>query len=643
MATPVIIDCESSAQTQLKPVPIKSVRLYRGFWADWFKVIRDISLPTQFKMLENTGRIDNFRRLIGDVDLPFKGYFFNDSDVYKWMEAVCWILIPDLEYPIREQLDEVIELISKAQDADGYINTYFNTDKTSERWNNLQDMHELYCAGHLIQAAIAHFRVIGEDDLLVPAVKLADHICSQFLRTNNKATPGHPEIEMALVELFRTTGESKYLDMARSFLDQRGYGVIGGGEYHQDHIPFRELRQLVGHAVRALYLCCGAADIYLEIGESVLLETLEYLWDRMVSTQLYISGGVGSRYKGEAFGDEFELPNARSYAETCAAIASFMWNWRMLHCTGDVKYADLMEWTLYNALLPGIGIHGDTYHYVNPLEVIGVHPRHTWFDCACCPTNIVRLLASISGYFYSHMGDNIWIHHYASNITEIVLDNGLYVRFSIQTDYPWAGEVEIELLEIENGSGLNSFEKRADMQYFGLHMRIPSWLSGKIPFFVNNEIWQTYGKPGSYLNIERNWKVGDRIKFNLPMRVRYLESHPYVYENSNRIAISRGPLLYCVEGNDNPNVIAREISITTDNDIDIQQLSGLPMNFHGLQINAALNKINDHWKYNLYLEDKSQPSFIHKKNGSVIALPYFAWGNRNNGWMQIWFQKSSNI
>jgi DUF1680 family protein len=460
------------------------------------------------------------------------------------------------------------------------------------------------------------------------------------MQTGIRATPGHPEIEMALVELFRTTGESKYLDMARSFLDQRGYGLIGGDEYHLDHMPFRELKQLGGHAVRALYLCCGAADIYLETGEITLLETLEKLWDRMVSTQLYISGGVGSRYNGEAFGDEYELPNARSYTETCAAIASFMWNWRMLHCKGDVKYADLMEWILYNAVLPGIGLGGDTYQYVNPLEVNGVHPRQVWFECACCPTNIVRLLASVAGYLISYFGENIWIHQYASYITEISLDNGLGVRFSMQTDYPWDGDIEIEILSIRNRSGSTFHEKNIESQQFGLILRIPGWLSEKIPIYINNERWHKCGKPGSYLKIHRNWQAGDKIKFKFPMHVRYLESHPYVYENSNRIAISRGPLLYCVEANDNPNITPREISLTIDNDVDIRQLPGLPVNIHGFQFNAAFYKIASQWRSKLYLEVKSQPSFIYKNNGSMIALPYFAWGNRNDGWMRIWFQRS---
>ncbi|HEX9091505.1 MAG TPA: beta-L-arabinofuranosidase domain-containing protein, partial [Anaerolineales bacterium] len=362
-----ITDTRHSPFAALKPVAIGDVSLEAGFWKSRQQINQGITIKSQYALLESTGRLDNFRRAAGKLDKPYQGFVYNDSDVYKWLEAASWTLISSPGGELHEMVEDTINLIAAAQQKDGYINTYFSLNKAAERWTDLLGKHELYCAGHLIQAAVAHYRVTGNEKLLDVVIRLADHIYSTFGPHQREMTGGHPEIEMALVELYRTTHEPKYLDLAALFINRRGYGLLDGSEYLVDHTPLRNMNHLAGHAVRALYLCAGAADLALETGETLLIDALNRLWSNMVHQQIYVNGGAGSRYDGEAFGAPFELPNTRAYAETCAAIASVMWNWRMLLLQGDARFADLLEWTLYNGVLPGISLDGRQYFYVNPL------------------------------------------------------------------------------------------------------------------------------------------------------------------------------------------------------------------------------------------------------------------------------------
>ncbi|MDQ1301294.1 MAG: uncharacterized protein QG637_1215, partial [Chloroflexota bacterium] len=469
--SPIVVDTTHSAHARLKPVPLTAVTLADAFWAPRRQLLRDATLPSQFTLLEETGRLDNFRRVSGKIDphtTPFKGYFFNDSDVYKWIEAAAWSLATDPDPALAAMTDAAIAEIAAAQQPDGYLNTYYALERAGERWSNLKDMHELYCAGHLFQAAVAHYRATGSDRLLVVARRLADNIGTVFGPQPKRAgTCGHPEIEMGLVELARATGAAKYLAQAQYFLDARGHGVIGGSPYHQDHRPFRELDRMVGHAVRAAYLNGGAADLFAESGEAALRVALARLWDNMTTRQMYISGGIGSRYEGEAFGDDFELPNARAYTETCAAIAVVMWAWRMLTLDGDARYADVLELALYNGFLAGLALDGQHYFYVNPLANDrdatlrdGTRGRQPWFNCACCPPNIARLLASLPGYFYNVSADTVWCHLYAASTAHLTLPDGRGVNVRQQTDYPWAGDVTLAV----EGAG-----------EFGLRLRIPGW------------------------------------------------------------------------------------------------------------------------------------------------------------------------
>ena len=408
---------------------------------------RDETLPSQYRHLEETGRLDNFRKASGKMEGRFEGIYFNDSDVYKWLEAAAWSLATDPDEELARMADAAITEIEDAQEPDGYLNTYFTFERAGERWTNF-DLHEMYCAGHLFQAAVAHFHATGSERLLDVAVRFADHICDTFgpeSEGKREAVCGHEEIEMALVELSRVTGNRRYLRQARFFVDARGHGLLGRpyGEhdpsYSQDHRPLREQDEVVGHAVRALYLYSGATDVYAETGEKALLDALGRLWTNMTTRRMYVSGGLGSRYEGEAFGEDFELPNSRAYTETCAAIGSVMWNWRMLMLEGEARYADLIETTLYNAVLPGISRDGQSYFYQNPLADDGQHRRQPWFGCACCPPNVARLLASLPGYLYGISDGRIWVHLYAEGEADIGLGETGVVRVEQRTRYPWDG------------------------------------------------------------------------------------------------------------------------------------------------------------------------------------------------------------
>jgi len=374
-----VVDTSRSPYAKLRPVPVGATRLEDGFWAPRLELLRKATLPSQHSLLEETQRMFNFLRASGKAEGEFSGFYFNDSDVYKWLEAAGFALAYSPNEGLRGMAQNVISEVSTAQDADGYFDTYFALERRAERWRNLRDLHELYCAGHLIQAAVAYHRATGDRELLDAATSFADNIASVFGPGKQPGTSGHPEIEMALVELYRLTEDGVYLDIARFFLDQRGRGVIGGRAYHVDHETFRELDEVAGHAVRSLYLNCGAADIFMETGERALWEALERLWLNLTERRMYVTGGVGARHDGEAFGEDYELPSRHAYAETCAAIASVMWNWRMLLASGEAKYADVMELALYNGALSGISLDGERYFYVNPLADRGGHRRQAWF------------------------------------------------------------------------------------------------------------------------------------------------------------------------------------------------------------------------------------------------------------------------
>ena len=560
----------------------------------------------------------NFRRAAGKVKGDYYGFFFNDTDVYKWQEAVSFSFASyGRDENLEKILDQTIEEVAEAQDEDGYLDTYFTFERKKDRWTNLKDMHELYCAGHLIQAGIAHHRTTGKDTLLNIAKRFADHIDNVFGPGKKEGTCGHPEIEMALVELYRETGDKKYLNLAKFFIDERGKGLIGGETYHIDHKPFRELTEIVGHAVRALYLNCGATDLYLETGEKELMEALERLWKNFVERKMYITGGAGARHEGEAFGEEYELPNDTAYAETCAAIGSFMWNFRMLLAKGEGRFADIMEQTLYNGLLSGISLNGKEYFYVNPLEDNGEHRRKPWFACACCPPNIARLIASIPGYMYTTSEEGIWVHLYGENEAKIPWGDK-EIKLIEKTNYPWEGNIELEV--------------KTEGEY-KIFLRIPSWAKGYTIKINGNKINTKEVKNG-YIEMENQWKEGDKINLELPMEIEIIESHPKVEDNVGKVAIKRGPIVYCMEQVDNPWGDPRYMEIADYN------LKAEPSEIlEGIVIIKGKGKIVDSriWESNLYLPKEEVER--NKKEVKFITIPYYAWANREKGPMTVWIRK----
>ena len=634
---PYIVDTEHSPHAELKPVPLAAVTLTNGFWAPRLAINREITLPAQYQQLESTGRLDNFRRAAGKLDIDFQGRYYNDSDVYKWVEAAAWSLAATEDPALKDMLEGVVHLIAEAQEPDGYLNTYFSFDRAPERWSNLRDMHELYCAGHLFHAAVAHYRTTGKTRLLDAARRFADLICDTFGsgQAQRPGVAGHPEIEMALVELARTTGDVRYLAQAVYFVDARGHGLLGNSAYHQDHQPLRETGRLTGHAVRAAYLVAGAADVLAETGEPALGEALTRLWQHMHARQMYVTGGLGSRHRGEAIGADHELPNALAYAETCAGIANVMWAWRMLQLHGDAGYADLMERALYNAVLPGISLAGTTYFYVNPLATDGqaepggqIYQRQPWFGTACCPTNISRTLAAFPGMLYSVTGRTVWVHHYAANEAQLTLPDGRQLHIVQRTRYPWDGLVTIEILT--EGT-------------FTLKVRIPGWCDAQEERFrptinINSAPYTGEVQPSHYVTIEHNWSVGDALCIRMPMAIRRIAAHPYILENTGRTALVRGPLLYCLEGMDHPQHDLRDIILPPG--------GALTSTFHtdllgGVQViegTASAVTIDAAWTASPYRAVEPPKGAMSALE--LTAIPYFAWANREPGALQIWLRRS---
>lgn len=590
---------------------VVSFQLTDRFWAQRLEALRTITLPGQWEAMESTGRIENFRAAAGRIEKPHQGFVFNDSDVYKWLEAAA-LAGPHPDY--SPQVDELVELITEAQGEDGYLNTAFMGEKRAERWGNLRDQHELYCAGHLIEAALA--LAAGGDDRLTPAARrLADLVCSLFgpeEAGKRPAVPGHEEIEIALIALYRATGEANYLEQARYFIDARGRGLIGGAAYHQDHVPFRELEKMTGHAVRALYFNIAAADLYLETGEPSLLETLERLWERLYSRQVYITGGLGARHSGESFGEDYELPNASAYSETCAAAASIFWNRRMLAITGVTRYADALETALYNAALSGISLAGDRYFYTNPLASEGEHRRAAYFSCACCPPNIARLLAALPGYFVTVRDGAVCVDLYAAGKARVTL-NGSEVGFRIETDYPWDGRVRLTL------------ETAGE---FGLRLRVPGWADGaKVE--VNGRMGES-ASGGGYLKIDRDWLAGDVVELDFPMPPRWVTAHPEVVENMGRVALTRGPLVYCVESSDpHPEHLRIAINGPVER-VDEEEM---------VKLRIAAEHVPPDRGWDGVLYRTAGDHDLEGKPAVVTAIPYYAWANGEAKPMRVWLKE----
>lgn len=647
----VIVDTSNSPNAAHRPVPIGNVRLTDAFLAPRIRINRDATIPSQYRLLESTNRLRNFRRAAGEFDGPFAGMYFNDSDVYKWLEAASSAIAADPGNPddpdddLRAMVDTVVALIEGAQDETGYINTYFSVDLVHERWSNLRDRHELYCGGHMIQAAVAHHRATGEDRLLNVARRFADLVCEVFgpeSEGKREETDGHEEIELALIELSRETGERRYLDQARFFLDIRGTGSIGGRAYHQDATPLREQVEMVGHAVRAVYLNAGGADLVAEEDDVALRMALDAMWTNMTTRRAFVTAGIGSRWEGEAFGKDFELPNERAYTETCAAIGSIMWAWRMLvlRAEDNTRYADWIEHALYNAVLPGLSLDGQTYFYQNPLLDDGRYRRQPWFDtvAACCPPNLARVLAQLPGYVYSVTSrrfpesdgrhDSVWVHLFAEGTATIPLHAGGSVTLRQTTRYPWDGEIAI---------AVEALDEAGD---FTLQFRVPGWASDAGVEVNGERLPNSEAASGQYATIRRVWRVGDVVRVHLPMPPQRIVNHPRVAENAGRVALRRGPLLYCVEAADHLIGDVRDFVLPDNAEIVAAQrpeeLDGIVV----LTADAEQESAAPGWDGALYrtLESSAQDQ-AGRSSVTLTAIPYYAWANRGAGPMAVWLRR----
>ncbi|HET9915081.1 MAG TPA: beta-L-arabinofuranosidase domain-containing protein [Anaerolineales bacterium] len=640
------VDASKSSHACWKTLEFKSVSLYEGFWTKKLKVNRETSLRFGFEMLEKSGNFDNLRIAAGSIKGNYRGYVFQDSDIYKWLEAIAWELGKEPDKDLLSMADQAIALIAAAQRSDGYINSYVQTREFPEPWRDLDNGHELYCAGHLFQAAIAFQRTLGDDRLLNIACRFADYICSVFGPDKRHGTCGHPEVEMALIELYRETGESPYLDLAKFFIDQRGRNMMKGhrsygSEYHQDHVPVRQVVEAAGHAVRQLYLASGVTDLYLETGEQSLFDAMLRLSKDLVETKLYITGGLGSRFDGEAFGDPYELPADQCYCETCAAIAGFMWNWRMLLTSGEGHYADLMEQALYNNILASPALDGKHYFYINPLmlrdarylrlstdlsenESFIPDERPEWHDCACCPPNVMRLFSSLTHYLSTRDANGIQIHHFAPADIECDLASGQRVKLNLMTDYPWQGQIKLRIAETGNSP-------------WTLSLRVPEW-SQQPTLSVNGNAVRDLNLAKRYLVLERTWRTGDTIDLDLKMEPMLIASNPRIDATRDCLAVQRGPVVYCLEDRDQE--IKRHLL-----DVEVDKSYPLVTRWEsdlldGVMVIDAQGQFveREAWRGHLY-----QPATLSGKAIAspvrLIAIPYYAWGNRGIGGMRVWIPK----
>jgi DUF1680 family protein len=588
---------EGPSHRKLSAVPFTAVKFSDGFWAPRLETNRQKSLPHNFKWCEETGRIDNFAKAGGLMPGEFRGIFFNDSDVYKVLEGASYSLSQHPDPELERTVDAVIAKIAAAQREDGYLNTYFTLVKPNDRWTNLPVMHELYCSGHLFEAATAHYRATGKRTLLDVAIRLADHIDRTFGPGKRYGVPGHEEIELALVKLYEVTGEKRYLDLAKFFLDVRGDKSKRGiaGPYCQDHMPVREQREIVGHAVRAMYLYAGVADMAAYAGDQGFIDAMHSLWDDVVVRKMYITAGIGARHEGEAFGDPYELPNDTAYCETCAAIGLALWSHRMTLMHADAQYADVLERALYNGILSGIGMDGEHFFYVNPLASRGNHHRQPFYDCACCPTNVVRLLPSLPGYVYAQDGQSIYVNLYVAGTGEVALGEGR-VKLTQETQYPWDGAVKLAV-------------EPAGPRTFAVRLRIPGWSSGAT-IAVNGQPLKSPTMEKGYACLHREWKPGDTIELNLPMEIRRMEAHPAIAADLGRVALQRGPIVYSFEAVDNGGSV-RRIVLARDAKLTVKPRPDL------------LGRVTT-------IEG------VDRTGGKVVAVPYYAWDHREPGEMAVW-------
>lgn len=621
------------ASTRVQEVPFTDVKLSDKFWAPRIAVNREVSIPSAFRQCEINGRFDNFAIAGGLMQGEHHGDFsFDDTDPYKIIEGASYSLAASYDVKLDHYLDSVINIIASAQEADGYLTTCVTNrcERLSgwwgkERWQKINS-HELYNSGHLYEAAVAHYQATGKRTLLDVAIKNADLVCKVFgPAEGQKHVPsGHPIVEMALAKLYKVTGNRRYLDTAMYFIEEAGRGTDGHklSCYSQDHKPILLQEEILGHAVRAGYLFSGVADVTSLLGRDEYRIPLEAIWNNMASKKLFVTGGIGSRPQGEGFGPEYELHSHTAYCETCASIANVYWNHRMFLGSGDSRYYDIVERALYNGVISGVSLSGDKFFYDNPLESMGEHERAPWFGCACCPGNVTRFMASVPGYMYAFDDKGIFINLYADSEAIVRMPSG-NISISQKTLYPWAGEIEISVGPDKNLSG-----------EFTILLRLPGWASGSpVPsdlytFADSSDTSYSLKINGKevtpdlhngYISLTRMWKQGDKISLALPMEPRLLQASEKASDLRGKVALQRGPVVYCLEGIDNPGNSFFNIGLDRDAAFSAKHDAGL---LGGVTVLETIG-----WHID---------SAGKKNQAALRAVPYCVWNNRGAGNMEVW-------
>ncbi len=630
----------------IRPVEFTRVKLMDQFWAPRLETNRIVTIPFALKMLEETGRVDNFRKAAGLVTGPHTGKRYNDSDVFKVMEGAAYTLRLTPDPKLKQKLDDLIQIIGKAQEPDGYLYTARTVDPKNpapgsgaERWSNLRVSHELYNMGHMYEAAAAYDLATGERSFLDIALKNADLLVSTFGPGKRRGFPGHQEIEIGLAKLYRLTGKAKYLDLAKFFLDERGhyhqgetypesspFRIYNSEEYLQNHKPVLEQDEAVGHAVRAAYMYAGMADVAALGGYPEYIKAIDRLWENVVGKKLYLTGGIGSRDEYEAFGDNYELPNATAYAETCAAVGNVLWNQRLFLLHGDGRYIDVLERTLYNGLLSGVSLSGDRFFYQNPLESKGGYGRSPWFEVACCPGNIVRFLPSVPGYVYAVGEKTLYVNLFVKNEASVEVD-GITVELVENTKYPWLGSVEIAL-------------RPSQPKEFTVAVRIPGWAQNQA---IPSDLYRFLDKSGAapkiwvnrkpiemkidkgYARITRKWLRGDVINMSLPLPIRRVVANDQVKDDRGRVALQRGPIVFCVEAVDNGGQ-ALNLALP---DGAVLQAFFRPDLLRGVWIIQG----------KALALDKGPSGKTETKKVTLMAIPYCDWANRGPDAMTVWLSR----
>jgi len=652
--TPILLGLAAAALAQqpardypVKPVPFTAVRFHDEFWAPRIDVNRRVTIPFAFRKNEETGRVDNFLRaaaaLRGETLTNRKppGYPFDDTDLYKVIEGAAYTLSVHPDAKLDAYLDDVIAKIGAAQEKDGYLYTTRTIDPLSpHRWAGQKrwelekvDSHELYNLGHMYEAAVAHHQATGKRSLLEIALRTAELLDRTFGPGKQSTWPGHQITEMGLVKLYRVTGDARWLNLAKFLLDARGPdGDRGAGRtYNQSHARIADQSEAVGHAVRATYMYSGIADVAALTGDPSYVRAMDRIWGNLTSKKLYLTGGIGATGSGEAFGRDYELPNPTAYNETCAAIGNDYWNHRLFLLHADGKYIDVMERTLYNGLISGVALDGESFFYPNPLESNGQHARSAWFGVACCPGNITRFLASVPGYVYAQQGGALYVNLYAASTAEIRMDNGHTVKLVQETRYPWDGAVRMRVTPDRAGE-------------FTVNMRIPGWarqepvpsdlyrfsatVAEPVTLKVNGRAVPVQPDKG-YVSLNRVWKTGDVIDLHLPMPVRRVVAHEQVAADRGRVAIQRGPIVYAAEWPDNPNGRVRNLLLPDSAKLTAEFRPDLLRGVTVVRGKAVA----------LAYDAQGQ---LSRTDQDFTAIPYYAWANRGRGQMLVWIPNTES-